>query len=144
MAGDNLQIFPVLAHHLGAFLGHKAVARTVEPVPTNAILLVILIRNAVKVVLRLYRVVERRVKHRHLRHPRQHFPHSLHTHDVARYVQRSQIGERTDLLQHIVRDEHTLLEILAAVGKPVTHSRHLLQRIYHTVLVVDQRLHHHP
>ena len=115
-----------------------------ESVASDAVLLIIFIRNAVEIILGLYREIEGRVEHCHLLHSGQHLPHGLHTHDVAGYVQRSQIGQRTALLYHLGGDQHALFEMFSAVGKTVSHSRNLLKRTYHASLTVYQRIHHHP
>ena len=143
MAGDNLQVFPILAHHLGTLLGHKTVACAVETIPAYAILLIILVRYPIEVVLRLDREVKSRVKHRHLLYAGQHLSHCLHPHNIAGDMQRGKTRKCTGLFQHLGGDEHTLLEEFTAVGKPMAHSGHLLQRTYHTCLVADKRLHHH-
>ena len=58
-------------------------------------------------------------------------------------MQRSKVGERTGLLQHLRGDEHTMAEKLSAVGKAVTHSRHLLNGTNHTRHGVQQCIHYH-
>ena len=142
MAGDDLQVFPVFANHIGTAFGNEAVTRAVEAVAAYAVLLVELVGDAVKVVLRFYAEVERGVEHRHLRHVGHHVVDGFGTHDVARYVQRCQVDERLLLVDDIARNLHALSKILAAVRKTVSHCANFLDALDDARHGVGQRLHH--
>ena len=144
VAGYDFQVFPVFADHLGATLGHEAVARAVESVAADAVLLVVLVGYAVEIVFRLDAEVERRVEHRHLRHVGHHVIDGLCTHDVARNMQRRQVDKRLLLVDDVARNLHALREILAAVGEAVAHGPNLLDARDDTRLGIHQRIHHKP
>ena len=127
MAGDNLQIVPVLADHLGGFLSDKFVAGAVETVATDAVFLVVFVWKAVEERLGRQSAVESGVEHYRLRHAGQHLAHSVDTCQVARGVERSQVLQTLDLLDDFVGHNSAILEDLATMCDTVADGSDLFE-----------------
>ena len=67
-------------------------------------------------------MVERRVEHRHVGHGGKNPPHFADAGDVQRIVQRSQRIVRLNLREHLVGDERSFGELLAAVDHAMCHD----------------------
>ena len=139
LPGDELELFDGLAHELGAAGGHVAVARAVEAVAADAVVLVVFIRNGVHIGLAGHGLVERGVKHGDHRH--------VVAHDGAAGVDAGDVGgvvqwgERRALLEGShdgVVDLDGAGELLAAVDDAVAYGVDLLHGGDHTVLGAGQ------
>ena len=91
------------------------VRRAVEAVAAHALLFVELVGQAVEIGVGRQRVVKRRVEHGDVRHGGKQPPHLANAGDVHRVVQRRERIERLDLRQHLVGDERSFRELLAAM-----------------------------
>jgi hypothetical protein len=67
-------------------------------------------------------VVERRIEHRDVRHGGKGLPHFADAGDVQRIVQGGERIERLDLCEHLVGDERSFGELLAAVNHAMRHD----------------------
>ena len=115
-------------------------ARPVEAVATNSILLVQLIRQRIHVRIVGHRLMESRIEHSHLRHARQRLLYRINTFQVSGVMQRSQLGALHNHLLHLRRDNHRLVELLAAVHHAVPHCLYLFQVFDAANLLVHQRV----
>ncbi len=140
MAGDNLQVVPVAANHLGGLLGDELVAGAVEAVAADAVFLIHLVGQAIEEALGRQGAVEGGVEDGRLGDAGQHLAHGIDTGQVAGGVQRGQVLEALNLLDNLVVDQHATFEDLAAVGHTVTNGTNLLEVLDNTNLRVSQRL----
>ena len=139
VAGDELELFDGLAHELGAAGGHVAVARAVEAVAADAVVLVIFIRDGIHIGLAGHGLVERSVKHGDHWHVVAHDGAAgVDAGDVGGIVQR---GKRRALLKgghDGIVDLDRAGKLLAAVDDAVTDGVDLFHGGDHTVLGAGQ------
>ena len=139
VAGDELELFDGLAHELGAAGGHVAVARAVEAVAADAVVLVVFIRNGVHIGLAGHGLVERGVKHGDHRHVVAHDGAAgVDAGDVGGVVQRRKRRALFERGHDGVVDLDGAGELLTAVDDTVADGVDLLHGGDHTVLGAGQ------
>ena len=105
MAGYHLCALGRDAQELACTLRDIAVGGTVETVATDAVLLIQLVGDGIHIGLGGHRLMESGVEHAYLRQARHQLLHSVHTLEVGRIMQRSQVGAFLKLLQHLVGED---------------------------------------
>ena len=121
MAGDQLQALDGLLQELSGAVADILVARAVEAVAADAVLLVVLVGDGVHISLRGHGGVESRVKDRNVRLVlAKDLVGSLNAQNGGGVVQGSQRAQVVDGLDDLGGDEAALLELLAAVDHAVT------------------------
>ena len=96
-----------------------AVARAVEPVPPDLVVLEPLVGHRVQVGARRHRRVEGGVEHRHLRQLGEELLGDADAEQVRRVVQRAERDALLDLRDHLLGDRHRAGEARAAVHDAV-------------------------
>ena len=115
-------------------------AGSVEAIATDAVLLVELVGDGVHKSLGRHGLVESGIEHTHLRQTRHQLLHSVYTFQIGGVVQGSEVGALFESLQHLVGEEHALVELLTAVHHTMTHSVDLIKTLDDTNLrVCEQR-----
>ena len=71
--------------------------------------------------------MESGVEHTHLRQARHQLAHGTHTFQVGRIMERSQVDATLKGVEHLVVEQHALVELLAAMHHAVAHSIYLLE-----------------
>ncbi len=140
MAGDNFQFLSRLAVKLGTAGGYIAVGRAVEAILPDTVLLVILVWNGIEVRLLRHGLVERRVKHRHLRDAGHNLLAGADAHEVCRVMKGSKRNARFNRRLNFRGDDHTSGEFGTAVKYAVADSIHHSHIRNHAVLAVCQFL----
>ena len=139
MAGDELELLDGLAHELGAAGGHVAVARAVEAVAADAVVLVVFIRNGVHIGLAGHGLVERGVEHGDHRHVVAHDGAAgVDAGDVGGVVQRRKRRALLERGHDGVVDLDGAGELLTAMDDTVADGVDLLHGGDHTVLGAGQ------
>ncbi len=121
VAGDDLGVLEVQAGELGAHAGDELVARAVRAVAADAVLLVVLVREAVHVSVSGHRLVEGGVEGHDLRDVRENGLHGVDAQQVRRVVERGEVAAEGDLLQDVVVHEDGTGEEVAALDDAVAH-----------------------
>ena len=106
----------------------------VEAVATNPMLFVIPIRNGIHVVSCRHGLVEGCVEGGNLQDTGQQLLTALDNLKGAGVVQRSQMAETLDHLQHLVVDGNGAPVGIAAVGNPMPHGIYLGKALQRTIL----------
>ncbi len=127
---------------LGALGGDVLVAGAVESVFADAVTLVIFVRYGIHVVDGRYRVVERGVEDGHLRYARQHAPDREYALHVGGVVERRYGEQLLYPVFYLLVDDAAVGEVLAAVSHAVAYGRQLVERCYHAVPGIGQRIQH--
>ena len=143
VAANYLEVFPVLANHLGSLFCYKAVACSVEAVATEMILLVVFVWQTIEERLRRKCLVESGIEYNCLRNIRQYFAHSVDTCQVTGSMKRCEFHQRLNLFDYIVVNESTSLEKFATVSNAVTYSFDFLQVLDYTHFRVGESLENH-
>ena len=133
VAGDDLGILEIQAGELGAHAGDELVARAVRAVAADAVLLVVLVREAVHVRVSRHRLMEGGVEGHDLRDARENGLHGVDAQQVRRVVERGEVAAEGDLLQDVVVHEDGTGEEVAALDDAVAH------RLVHAHFVVGNR-----
>ena len=127
VAGDDLKLLDGLAHQLCAAAGDIAVARAVEAVAADAVVLIILIRNSVHEGLAGHGLMESGVEncdHGDIAHD---ITAGIDADDVCGIVQGGKGGALLESLHDLVCDEDGGSKLLTAVNDTVAVCVHLLQ-----------------
>ena len=128
VAGDDLELFDGLAHHLGAAGRNVAVRGTVEAVAADVIFLIILIGDTEDISLIRHSLMEGSIKYSsHRNFSTENVAASLHGNSLRRIVERSEILEGyADIVDNFIGDQGGYLILLAAVENTVTDSGNLI------------------
>ena len=127
VAGDDLGVLDIQARELGAHAGDELVARAVRAVAADAILLVVLVREAVHVGVSRHRLMEGGVEGHDLRDARENGLHGVDAQQVSRVMERGEVAAEGDLLQDVVVHEDGAGEEIAALDDTVAHSLDVLE-----------------
>ena len=136
MADDGLEILRLLPEKGSNRAGDIFVARPVEAVAADAVLLIVLLRQRIQIGLRGHGLMEGGIEYRHHRGVRHQSAARKDSGQICRIVQRCKIGDLTDALDHVIIDERRLRELLAAVHDAVSHRTDLGQRLHDAALRV--------
>ena len=134
VAGDDLKLLDGLAHQLCAAAGDIAVARAVEAVAADAVVLIILIRNSVHEGLAGHGLMESGVEncdHGDIAHD---ITAGIDADDVCGIVQGGKGGALLESLHDLVCDEDGGSKLLTAVNDTVADSVNLLHGADNAVL----------
>ena len=110
-----------------------------ETIATDAVLLVQFVGDGIHISLWRHRLVESCVEHAHVRQARHQLLHGIHALQVGRVVQRRQVRALFEGFQHLVGQEHALVELLAAMHHAVTYGINLVKTLDDTNLGVGQQ-----
>ena len=125
VAGDDVGVRRVALEELHRAPGHVAVARAVEPVAADLVLLVQLVGQPVQVRGGGHRLVEGGIEDRHLLGRRQDSLGLADADEVRRVVQGSELHVLLDRPGDVIVDDHRGGVLLPAVNHAVTHARDL-------------------
>src|SRR5262245_17836612 len=115
MAADEAQFVRAALEELRGTQCNIVMRSAVETVTTHRLLLVKLVRQPVEIGVSRQRVMKRRVEHGDLRHGGKKPPHLTDARDVHWIVQGGEWIQRFDLREHVIGNERSLRELLAAV-----------------------------
>ena len=110
-----------------AHAGDELVARAVRAVAADAILLVVLVREAVHVRVSGHRLMEGGIEGHDLRDVRENGLHGVDAQQVRRVVERGEVAAEGDLLQDVVVHEDGTGEEVAALDDAVAHRLDVLE-----------------
>ena len=122
VAGDDFLLLGVNAEELAHASRHIAVACAVESVATHAVFAIIFVGKCIHICLCRHCLVESSVEHCHLWHTGQHSRDGIDSCHIHGIVERSNAVALLDHCNHLVGDEHTLVELLSAMHHAVTHG----------------------
>jgi len=142
VAGDDFRVLEVQPGQLGTHLGHILVARSVEAVLADAVLVVVGVGQCVEVVHRRNRLVERGVEDGYLGRAGEHLLNREDTFEVGGVVQRGDVEQAADFLLDLLVDQAAGREELASVGHAVADGLHLVERGDDAVCGVRQCVEH--
>ena len=138
MASDNALFFRLAPEELANALTYIAMAGSVEAITTHAILLVEVVWQCIHVSVIGHRLVESGVEHAYLRNVGQKRCDCIHTLDVCRVVQRSEVVALSKSLHHFRRETNRFVELLAAMHHSVTYCIKLAKALQHGIIAVCQ------
>ena len=142
MAGDQLQALNRLLQKLGGAVADILVARAVEAVAADAVLLIVLIGDGVHISLGGHGGVESRVKDRNIRLVlTEDLVGSLNAQNGGGVVQGSQRAQVVDGLDDLGGNQAALLELLAAVDHAVADGVDLGNTVNDLALAGGHLLH---
>ena len=124
MTTHQLQLVRTALQELRGAQGDVVMRCAVEAVTADALLLVELVGQAVKVGVSRQRVMERRVEDRDMGHGGKQTAHLANAGDHHRIVQRRERIERFDFREQFVGDERAFREFLAAVHDAMDDQTH--------------------
>ena len=110
-----------------------------ETVATHTILLIEFIGDGIHIGLGRHGLMEGGVEHPHLGQTGHQFAHSLHTLEVGGVVEGSQVAACLKYLEHLVGEQHALVELLATMHHTVTYGVNLLQVFDDTNLRIGEQ-----
>ena len=143
MAGDDLHVLGLLAQVVGHGQGHIAVRGAVEAVAAHAVLLVILIGQAVHIGPGGHGGVEGGVEHQHVGNlVAKHLAGAAQALHAGGVVQGSQGGQLLILGNNFIGHQHALVEGLAAVDAPVADGADFADVVNGLALAGGHLLHH--
>ena len=125
VAGDDLQLFQLLAHGLGPLLGHVEVRGAVEAVAADLVLAVVFVGQGVDVGLFGHGLVKGGVEDPGHGDAGQDLLAGLDAGDVGRVVQRRQRDALLEGGEHGLGDGHGAVELLAGVHHAVADGEDL-------------------
>ena len=140
MAGDDLLALGAASQELAYALRYIAVAGSVETVTAHAILLVQFVGKSVHIGIVGHCLMKSGIEHTHLGNVGQKCANSVHTLDVGRVVQGSQVVAGSECLHNLGGEDNGLVELLAAVHHAVTYSIQFLQAIEHSIVASGEHL----
>ena len=138
MASDYGRLFRPLSKEFSRGARDKPVRGAVEAVLAESILAVVLLGDAIVAHIVGHRLVEGRVKDRHVRDTGENLLTGTDAANVGRHVQRAERDERVKALQHVALDKGRLLKELAAMQDTVADGVHVGQRLEDTDGGIDQ------
>ena len=142
MAGDQLQALNRLLQELSGAVADILVARAVEAVAADAVLLIVLVGDGVHVSLRGHGGVESRIKHSDVGLIlAKDLVGGLDTQDGGGVVQGGQGAQVMDGLDDLRGDQATFLELLAAVDHAVADGVDLGNAVNDLALAGGHLLH---
>ena len=110
-----------------------------ETIAAHAVLLIQLVGDSIHISLGRHGLMEGRIKNTYLRQTRHQFLHGINTLQVSGVMQRSQIADGLESLQHLVSEDNALVELLTSVYHAVTDGIDFLQVFDDTDLRIGQQ-----
>ena len=144
MAADDLGLLVRDADHFSSLGSHIFVAGAVETVTTDFLFGITLVRKRIQESFGGHSLMEGGVEDAHVLDVREQFLHHVDAEQRGGVVQGRQFAKLGDLLALFVADDHTAVEILAAVRHTMTHRVDFVQGLDDTVHRVGQSLEHQP
>ena len=138
VAGDYLEVLYVLAEYFGGAVRDVAVARAVEAVAADAVLLIVLVGDSVDEGLGRHGLMEGRVEDDDVRLAGEHVHDGLEAHEVRGVVERRERNDFLDALDDFGRDEDGLRELLSAVDYAVAGRAELVEALEDAELGIDE------
>ena len=138
VAYDDLQVFHLLAQHLGSSLGNVAVGGTVETVSSYLVLLIVLIGDTVDVCHFRHGLMESGIEYGNVRYARHQLLACTDTDKVCRIVKRCKVVALFDGSHGLVVDQAGRGELLSAVDNTVADSTNLGKALYYALLLIGQ------
>ena len=143
VAGDDLHVLGFLAQVVGHGQGHVAVRGAVEAVAPHAVLLVVLIGQAVHIGPGGHGGVEGGVEHQHVGDlVAKHLAGAAQALDAGGVVQGGQGGQLLVFGDDLIGHQHALVEGLAAMDAPVADGADLTDVVNGLALAGGHLLHH--
>ena len=127
MAGDDLLLCGINAEEVAHALSHIAMAGAVESIATYAIFLIQFVRYGIHIGIVWHSLVEGCVEHTNLWKTWHQFRYGIHALEVCGVVKWSEVAALLKHLEHLVGEQHTLVELLSAMHHTVTHGVYLVQ-----------------
>ena len=110
-----------------------------ETIAAYTIFLIQLVGDGIHISLSRHCLVEGGIEDTHLRQARHQFLHGIHTLQVSRVVQGSQVRALLKGLQHLVSQHYRLIELLATMHHTMAHSINLIETLDDANLWVCQQ-----
>ena len=138
VAGDYLKVFYILAKDFRGAVRDVAVARAVKAVAADAVLLIVLVGDAVNVGLGRHGLVESGVEDDDVRLAGEDVHDGFEAHEVRGVVERSEGDDFFDSLDDFGGDEDGLRELLAAVDYAVAGRAELVEALEDAEFRIDE------
>ena len=140
MTGDNLLALGLNTQKLTHTLGHIAMAGAVESVAAHTVLGVELIGKSIHIGIVGHRLMESGIEDTHLRNIGQERLHGIHTLDIGRIVERSQVIAGRECLHHLGSEANGLIELLTSVHHAMAHGIQFTQILEHSIIALGEHL----
>ncbi len=127
VTGNQVHLVNRPPQHLRRRQRHVSVARSVEPVAPDAVLLIQAVWNGVKKGVRPERLMESRVEHGNVGNARHQLHRGTDAHQIRRIVKRRERHARLHRFDDRLLDPNALGEPLAPMDHPVTDRVNVVQ-----------------
>ena len=111
-------------------------------VTAHMIVGIIIIGQGVDVGVIRHGLMEGRVEHHHLRSLGKHLGDGTDAEQVGRIVKRREVAAYLDLAQHFFIYQAAAVEEIGALDYTVADGIHIVERLEHAVLRIDEGVHH--
>ena len=140
MTSDDFLSYRIYTQEFAYTFGHVTMRCSVEAITTHTILFIQFIRNSIHVGIIRHGLMKSRIKYTYLRNVRKNSRNCIHTFQVSRIVQRSQIIASCKGFQYLLIQQYRFAETLASVYHTVTYCIDLIQRFNSAVFRINQRV----
>ena len=115
-------------------------AGSVETITAHTVLRIEFVRQRIHISIVRHRLMERCIEHTHLWNVGQQRAHGIHTLDVSRVMEGSQIVTSSKGFHHLGSEQHRLVELLTTMHHAVTYSVQLVKALQYSIFTLCQDL----